>query len=447
MRPVSVGRTARLGACVTAAAGLLALTPAVPAFADETDQLWVDAPSELSLPLGVDGGPPQTRSLDLGLYHDNDNFTVTDGRLTVDISGLTGVAEVTWPDNCAPSGTTAVCSVPEVPTIGADYDEQIHLAVRAADGVAAGAQGRITYEATAVGGPDGTLTAPRESFDTTVTIAAGPDLALADVAPVKGAKPGTTETVPLALTNKGNGAANGFTLKMFASYGLEFPTKYDECSYTGIGGTDEAPMTQVTCAFDEVLEPGDSFALPAPLRVVLAGHAMGERLDLSVEPGGGATDISDDDNYVVAGFAVDNTADFAVTGAAVSGAAGTTVTAPLTFKNNGPGWLGNLGSGEAVAVVRLIVPQGTTVTGVPSGCEPRTLGGGYYPRRTGAPRYDCDLPYWVLENTQRPYAFTLRIDTVLPGTTGAVSIHPGWGNSGFPFDPDITNNTSVLAVN
>ncbi|MER5990436.1 hypothetical protein [Streptomyces viridosporus] len=37
-----------------------------------------------------------------------------------------------------------------------------------------------------------------------------------------------------------------------------------------------------------------------------------------------------------------------------------------------------------------------------------------------------------------------RIDTVVPGTTGAVSIHPEFGE--FGFDPDTTNNTAVLAV-
>lgn len=96
----------------------------------------------------------------MGLAHDNENFTVTDGRLTVDISGLAGVAEVTWPGNCAPSGTTAVCTVPQVPVTGSDYSPQVRLEVRAADGAQDGAHGRITYAATAVGGPDGTLEAP-----------------------------------------------------------------------------------------------------------------------------------------------------------------------------------------------------------------------------------------------------------------------------------------------
>lgn len=127
MRAVSVGRSIRLGACVTAAAGLLAAGLAAPAFADgpQTDQLWIDAPYEQAVPLGTDGGESPSRSLDIGIYHDNDNFTVTDGRVTVDISGIAGVAEVTWPENCAPSGTTAVCDVPEVPVTGPDYSSQI----------------------------------------------------------------------------------------------------------------------------------------------------------------------------------------------------------------------------------------------------------------------------------------------------------------------------------
>ncbi|MGW3463491.1 hypothetical protein ACWDE9_29620 [Streptomyces olivaceoviridis] len=199
-----------------------------------------------------------------------------------------------------------------------------------------------------------------------------------------------------------------------------------------------------------MLAPGDSFELPEPLTVRLAPHALKERLDIDVEPGDGAQDLDSENNYAVLQIGADSTADFSVTGDAISGAAGQTATAELTFKNNGPAWFGNLGSGDPVAEVRLIVPQGTTVTGVPSGCHPRTLSGGYYPNQKGAPRYDCDMPYWVLENTQRTFAFSVRVDTVVPGATGAVSIHPPYGEFGqypFTFDPDLTNNTAVLAVN
>ncbi|MDX3235427.1 hypothetical protein PV392_06995 [Streptomyces sp. ME03-5709C] len=446
MRSDSVGRSLRLGASAVAAAGLLVAGLAVPAHAaDETDQLSINAPSELALPLGTAAGEPQSRTVDIGIYHDNDHFTVTDGEVTVDVSGVAGVAEVTWPENCTPSGTTAVCHVPQVPVIGGDYSEQIHLSVRAADGAAGGAHGRITYAATAVGGPDGTLTAPADSFDTMLTVAAGPDLALAEIPPVEHAVPGATVQVPFGLTNNGNESAQGFTLKFMASYGIEKLTRYKRCTYTTSNDGEYAPMTFATCTFDRVLEPGESFRLPKPLKAVLAPYALNERLDISVEPGGGAEDLESGDNYAVAGISAVNTADFAVTGDTVTGAAGETVSARLTFRNNGPAWLGNLGSGDPVASVRLIVPAGTTVTGVPADCTPRTLSGGYYPQRTGAPRYDCALPYWVLEDTERSYDFSLRIDTAVPGTTGAVSIHPPFGD--FRYDPDTSNNTAVLTVN
>lgn len=456
MRLFSVGRPVRLrsGAAVAVAAGLLTAGLAAPAFADnapaQSDQLWINEPYEQTLPLGTDGDQPQSRTLGVGLYHDNENFTVTDGRLTVDISDLTGVAEVTWPDNCTPSGTSAVCDVPVVPTIGEDYEDQVFLTVRAADGAEAGAQGRITYEATAAVRPGGTLTAPHESFDTTLTVGAGPDLAIDPIADIDDGQPGDERTIPFKVTNNGNESANGFTVKLNASYGLTDLTRYDACDYTTTDGNNYPASTNAVCTFDQVLAPGDSFELPAPLTVRLAPLALNERLDIDVEPSDGVQDIDSENDYAALQISAENTADFSVTGDAISAAAGETATAELTFKNNGPAWFGNLGSGEPVAEVRLIVPKGTEVTGVPSGCNPRTLEGGYYPEQTGAPRYDCALPYWVLEDTQRTFAFSVRVDTVVPGATGAVSIHPNVGEFGeypFDFDPDLTNNTAVLAVN
>ncbi|MGW2621021.1 hypothetical protein [Streptomyces sp. NPDC001500] len=455
MRPLPAARPLRLTAvAVAVTAGLLTAGLAAPAFADDdppqTDQLWIHEPREQALPLGADGGQPQSRTLGIGLYHDNVNFTVTDGRLTVDVSGLTGVAEVTWPGNCTPSGARAVCHVPVVPTIGADYEDQVLLTLRAADGAQVGAQGRITYEATAAGGPDGTLTAPHESFDTTLTVGSGPDLAIAPVGPVEDGRPGDERTIPLRITNNGNESADGFSVKLSASYGLTDLTRYDACTYTSTDGSDYAPFTVATCRFDQALAPGDVFELPEPLTVRLAPHALNERLDIDVEPGGGAQDLASENNYVALQVGAHNAADFSVSGDAVSGAAGRTATAEITFKNNGPAWFGNLGSGDPVAVVRLIVPEGARVTGVPSGCRPRTLAGGYYPQQTGAPRYDCSLPYWVLQDTQRTFAFSVRVDAVVPGATGAVSVHPPFGEFGqhpFDFDPDLTNNTAALTVN
>jgi hypothetical protein len=357
---------------------------------------------------------------------------------------------VSWPDTCTPSGTSAVCEVPVVPVIDADYKDQILLTVRAADGAEVGAQGTVTYEATATGGPDGTLTAPHESFSTTLTVGSGPDLAIAPVPAVEEGLPGDERTVPLTVTNEGNESADGFTLTLHASYGLTEPTLDEGCSATTTDGVDYAPMTRVTCAFDQVLAPGDSFRPPTPLTVGLAPHALNERLDIDVEPVGGAQDLDPGNDYTIVEIAAENSLDLSVTGDAVSGAAGETVTAELTFENHGPAWFGNLGSGDPVAEVRFIVPEGVTVTGVPSGCGPRTLDGRYHGKWTGAPRYDCDLPYWVLEDTRRVFAFSVRVDTVVPGATGRVSLHPPYGEFGaypFDFDPDLTDNTAALTVN
>jgi hypothetical protein len=454
MRLFLAGRPVHLrSAAAVVVAGLLTVGLAAPASAAglaQSDQLWINEPYDQTLPLGTDGGRPQSRTLGVGLYHDNENFKVTGGRLTVDISGLAGVAEVTWPDNCTPSGTSAVCDIPVVPAIGGGYEDQVFLTVRAADGAEAGAQGRITYEATATIGSKDTLTAPHNSFGTTLTVASGPDLAIEPVPGIEDGRPGDERTIPLKITNNGNESAPGVTVKLYASYGLTDLTRYDACTYTTTDGTDYAPSDKAVCTFDQALAPGDSFELPEPLTVRLAPHALNERLDIDIEPGGGAQDLDSQNNYKIVQIGAENTADFSVTGDAVSGAAGETVTAELTFKNNGPAWFGNLGSGDPAAEVRLIVPPGTTVTGVPSGCYPHTLTGGYYPKQTGAPRYDCDLRYWVLADTRRTFAFSVRVDTVVPGATGAVSVHPAYGEFGqypFLFDPDLTNNTAVLAVN
>nr|WP_203607307.1 hypothetical protein [Streptomyces sp. SID11385] len=424
---------------------------ASPAFGDEpqSDQLWINTHEDQSLPLGTADAPPQSRTVHVGLSHDNANFSVTKGRLSVDVSGLAGIAEVSWPDNCAPDGTHAVCDIPVVPTLDDDYADQVSLTVRAADGAKAGARGKITYEATATGGPDGTLTAPEDSFDTTLTVSAGPDLSLAPVSDIEDGLPGELRTIPFEVTNNGNRRADGFTVTLYTSYGLTDLTPYDGCTSTTPGGGAPSSTTTV-CTFDTALAPGESAELPEPLAVRLAPYALNERFDIDVEPGRGAEDIESGDNYRAVQIGVKNTADFSVAGDTVTAAAGETVTAALTFRNNGPAWFGNLGSGDPVAAVRLLVPAGTTVTDAPYECIPHTLAGGYYPQRSGAPRYDCKLPRAVRESATHTFELSLRVDTVVPGAKGAVSIHPAFGEFGtapFDFDPDTSNNTSALTVN
>ncbi|GAA4914710.1 hypothetical protein ACFPM3_22600 [Streptomyces coeruleoprunus] len=443
MRSSSVARALSRGACVTVAAGLATVGLAGPAVAD-SDQLWLTTPYEVTLPVATEGGEAPAQTLKLGLSHDNTNYTVTDGHITVDVSGLAGVAEVTWPEGCAPSGATAVCSVPEVPVSGTFAG--VRLDVRAVPGAAVGATGRIGYTARATTtAPGGELTAFAQ--ETTVTLASGPDLVLRATAPSGDVQPGATVAVPFTVVNRGNEPSRGVRVSMYVTRGLDVGAVAPQCTTTPLGGEDGyIPVSKVECAFGDVLAPGASFALPEPLRATVAPYAFHERVDLGVEPGDGATDLSPSDNGESVGVRAVNTADFQVKGAEVTGAAGETVTAALTFRNKGPAWVANLGSGEPVGVLDFVVPRGATVVEVPENCSGRTLDGDWYEEPTGAPRYQCRLPLWVGEKQTVTFPLKLRVDTVVPDATGTLRLLPGWGEAR-PVDPDTRNNEAKVVLN
>ncbi|MEU6158050.1 hypothetical protein [Streptomyces sp. NPDC047130] len=447
MRSKSFSRALRLGVGAVAGAVIAAGSSIAPAVADEeSDQLWINAPYEVPVLTAPADGPAAYRDVFVSLYHDNDHFTVTDGRLSVDASGLAGVAEVAWPESCSPSGVTAVCEVPEVASINDEDWPGVTLRVRAAAGAAAGVEGRITYEAEATGGPEGRLVAPTESAETTVRVASGPDLVVKTSSP-EGVVPGDTVTLPFAVTNEGNEPARGFTLWMVGTYGLDFPERFPGCTYRDPDLTDGyIPMTTVDCAFDTVLEPGDTVELPEPLRIAAKSFALAERVDMRALPADGAVDANPSDNYAIAGVAVRSSADFAVRGAEVTAAAGETVQARVRFRNRGPAWVANSGSGDPVARIAFYVPEGAKVTTAPSGCRPRTLTGGYYQGTAGAPRYDCTMPMWVTADAVRDFVFTLRVETVVPDAAGRLELTSDYGGP-LPFDPKDANNRSAIVVN
>ncbi|MGC9538337.1 hypothetical protein [Streptomyces sp. UG1] len=449
MSSVPVGRIRRRGVCVAAIGGLvLAALGGGAAVADDepqSDQLWIEAPYEQTVTVAPAGGVAAWRSLALGLYHDNNNFTVTDGRINVDISGLAGVAEVAWPDNCTASdaGTTAVCVTGDVPVVAKTSFE---VKVRAVEGAAPGAEGLISYSAEATGGPEGRLSTPEGWSETTVRVGSGPDLGIENPERLKDVAPGTVLTAPSAITNTGNEPAQGFTVWMAATYGIDFVTKFPECSYPEAG--ESGDMKQVNCSFDTVVEPGATVELPEPLKIAVNSHALYDRLDISVQPGGDASDLDGRDNYRAWGIDASNTADFAVRGSKVSGAAGTTVDAGFRFVNRGPAWVSHVFSGDAPALIDFTVPEGTTATSAPELCQPRTLDGAWIGQRLGAPRYTCYLPSAAFPGLNVDYAFKLRVDRVVPKATGRVVAHSERGlDVPFPFDPTPRNNTAKVVVN
>ncbi|MFB4422517.1 hypothetical protein C5F59_015645 [Streptomyces sp. QL37] len=431
----ATGRRRRRGAYALVAAAALSATAlgTTPASA-ASHTLYVQAPEGVTLA----AEPGSYQELSYGLYHDDGDYRVANGVLTLDLSELAGVAEVSVPDGCflAASDTVAVCDVWEVGDLGGSYEgPQFTFGLRTAEGAPAGAELNIGHHAHAeTDAPAGVLYSERGSTPVTVESVPAPDLGLTEPPAVGTVAPGTALTVPLTVTNNGDAAAEGFRLQLWNTYGLEFASTYPDCAWTPpVLDTEEAPGGFLDCVFDTAVEPGASVTLPEPLRLTVASHALFERLDVEVQPLGGTQDPNTEDNFVGIPVTAVNTADFAVQGDEVTAAAGETVTATIGFRNHGPAWFANTGSGEAVGTVTLAVPEGATVVSAPENCW--ALGSGYR----------CELRHWATPEEQIRFAFELRVDQVIPNATGAVTLQASPRQA--PYDPNPLNARAELVLN
>ncbi|MFH8756650.1 hypothetical protein [Streptomyces atroolivaceus] len=429
----------RLGAYALVAATALSATVlgTTPASA-ASDALWVQSPEEVTLAVE----PGSYQELSFGVYHDNGDYHVANGVLTLDLSELAGVAEVSVPDGCflAASDTVAVCDVYEVGDIGGTYDgPQFTFGLRTVEGAPAGAELSIGHHAHAeTDGPDGVLYSHRGSTPVkveSVPSSPAPDLKLTEPAAVGPVAPGTSLTVPVTVTNNGEAAAEGFRLRAWSTYGLESATTSPDCAWTPpVLGTENMPGGLLDCTFDTVVEPGATVTLAEPLRLAVAPHALFERLDVEIEPLGSTQDRNPEDNFAAMQVTAENTADFAVQGDEVTGAAGETVTATVGFRNHGPAWFADTGSGEAVGTVTLAVPEGATVVSAPENCS-----------ALGSTTYRCELRHWATPDEQVRFPFELRVDRVIPDATGAVTLQASARQA--PYDPDPGNAHAALVLN
>lgn len=101
-----------LGALAAAAtASAVVLVGAGTAFASDQLNIGVEEYG-LTLPTAVNGSSVE-KVLHVYTSHDQPG-DVHGATLTVDTSGLKGVATVTWPTNCTHSGTTGTCTIKNV---------------------------------------------------------------------------------------------------------------------------------------------------------------------------------------------------------------------------------------------------------------------------------------------------------------------------------------------
>ncbi|MFH9616857.1 hypothetical protein [Streptomyces pratensis] len=438
----ATGRRRQLGAYALVAATALSATVlgTTPASA-ASDTLWVQSPEGVTLAVE----PGSYQEISFGIYHDNGDYHVANGVLTLDLSELAGVAEVSVPDNCflAASDTRAVCDVYEVGDIGGTYDgPQFTFGLRTVEGAPAGAELSIGHHAQAeTDGPDGVLNTYWGSTPVkveSVPSPPSPDLSLTEPVLVDPVAPGTLVTVPVTVTNNGDAAAEGVRLQVWNTYGLEFAAAYPEhpdCAWSPPAlDTEDMPGGFLDCTFDTVVEPGAAVTLPEPLRLTAAPHALLERLDVRIQPLDGTQDQNTEDNIISVPVTVENTADFAVQGDVVTGAAGETVTATIGFRNHGPAWFANIGNGDAVATVTLTVPEGATVVSAPENCW-----------AWGSSAYRCELRNWAAPTDRTQLPFELHVDRVVPNATGAVTLQASEWQT--PYDPNPHNAHAELVLN
>lgn len=287
----------------------------------------------------------------------------------------------------------------------------------------------------------------------------GATLAFAPMAPVTGLKPGGTFSTTFAVKNTGDAPATNVMVSFSGSQGLQVAKKFSNCVYEDIPAQDEGPaLISATCDIEATLAPGAVYVPETPLPFTTLSRALYENVAVSAQPdstfppgtqqgdgvdpvlrlveqtpGTGATYGTD---RASADVTVDNTADFALAGAKLTGKAGDTVTAKLTFANKGPAWVVNDVS-QPIGAFEVTIPPGTTVSKVPNDCKP-----------DGAAYRCTTTTNWAGEKTSVAYPFTLKIDKVVSDATGTLSFVKGEHRSGtLPFDHDAANNTAQIVLN
>jgi len=474
MRPTRSSR--RLAAFAVAfaalATGLLAAAPA------QADSGALPVVRLTALPTLALPSAPATVQPNWSYRTNASSLNVDDATISVDFSDLAHIAKVSFSDNCTVAGTVATCT--EFLDYGAvskgeTFGSQIQMTLKARKGARLGAKGSYTVsgtssEATIVG-------------RTGTVVVGGPALALDQPPSQTGVAVGSTVSEPIRFTNSGNRPAPSVKVLLRASPGLEFATRYANCTYGSTG--DPAVSTELAlCTVAGPIQVGEVAELADPVQLQVTQAALLTYLDVQTLAPGDATGVSgvtwtqgsgdtlalsvidpgqsstapagsfstpfpdNESNYQIASVQADNTADFGVTGATATAAAGATATFDFTGYAAGPATLFDRSGGELVPSVVVTPPPGTTVASSSSNCQPWQQDN---PDATAHGPYVCGFNSFLIPaGTTADFSLTVDVDTYTPGAQGTVALSSGPLPTfpyTFPYDSNTANDTAVLALN
>ncbi|MEU0394864.1 hypothetical protein ABZ208_19205 [Streptomyces sp. NPDC006208] len=280
-----------------------------------------------------------------------------------------------------------------------------------------------------------------------------PELVIGGIEPIDGVKPGSSFDLPVTVANKGTGAAEKVWVSYSVTRGLDFAEIPSNCRAQQVPSYDEMPERWIAvCAFDQAVEPGVVYTPEKPLRVKALDRALNDELRVRV----GDVDPGADENGTppVAGTApavelvegqagsegsarfVDvpvtsvNTADYQVTGAALKGSVGDTVTMKVKFTNAGPAWVLTK-EGDRLVRVMITPPAGTSVVKPHGFCEAK------------GEAYACGTSQRsVNEGGRETYTFELKIDKRVADAKGSVAL----STEARPFDPNKANDKADITL-
>ncbi|MFF3886852.1 hypothetical protein [Streptomyces sp. NPDC001914] len=285
---------------------------------------------------------------------------------------------------------------------------------------------------------------------------AEPELVVGGITPVGGLKPGNTFDVKATVANKGVATAEKVWVSYGVTRGLDFAEVPSNCRVQHVRSYDEMPERWIaTCAFDQAVAPGTVYTTATPLRVKALDRALHDELRLRVEYNNPGEDENGDPSVPGTAPAVKlvegqagsagsarvvtvpvttvNTADYQVTGTALKGKVGDTVTMKVKFANAGPAWVLEGEGGEQGVQVMVTPPAGTSVVKRDYYCHAQ---GGTY-------RCPAHLGMYMNEDAHMDYTFDLKIDKRVAGAKGSIALSTG----SRPFDHNKANDKADITLN
>lgn len=381
---------------------------------------------------------------------------------TVELSGPAGVSLAEHDDSCTSVSATRVTCTRERfgVTAGTPYDTGFAIEVKAGAGAVPGATGtlRTTFTADEISPVTGTA---KVEVAEAVALTGGARQQLS-------LKLGTTFDSRVQVTNRSGSAVHGVVLSTDEpNWTFESTRQYSNCGYTD-GGIYENSL--LSCHFDADIAPGETVGVVLPLRLRKDTPAPGTQkaqfhwwtVDSyeqaaadngfgGGEPGTGpalrltpvttarAASAQAGEARQVLEVKVLGTSrtDIAVSGAAVSGALGTVVTASPGMRNNGPASRWN-GIGPVVEAT-VTLPPGTSFAGRtgPENCYATEVS----PLEL-VTVWRCGLMFYFEAGQEISFPFPLLIDTVIPNATGTIVLDRQYADK-----VDTCNNTAKIILN